>query len=629
MMFDVRRRRVGRLPRVHDVVVNQFALPHYRQRFLDALASSGADILFLVGDRQFGPGVVSDADSPIVHRTGSNVFLLGRRLGWQRGCVGRGLRARYLVVELNPRNLTSWLLLVLRRTIGRRTGGWGHAHSRRGPATRYNRLRRVMQGMCDELITYTETEARELRTILPGTVARPARNALYSTTEMARFTVRPVDERPDLLLIGRLVPEKKALLGVEAFAKALPELPDDVLLHVVGSGPQESEIREYVAAAGLAERVRLHGWVTDDERLAPILEHCCAVLSPGYIGLNATQALGYGAAVLYARDEPHAPEIEALTPANSRAFGSDDAEACRRTIVEFHRDRAAFDASAIAAAARAEYSIERMIEPFLHGPDDRQAAPSWRSTPPGAGGPTARHRRLRKVVKLARLVRVPRYRRALRLGVAAAVEHDAIALPSHIRTVLDVGAHQGQFALIATRRWPEAALMCFEPLAEPRSTLERVLVGHPALRVVDAAAGERCGTAEFHVSRSSDSSSLLPITEKQVSTFPGTEVVHTRSVRLTRLDTELGNATIVQPSLLKIDVQGAELQVLGGAVGVLDQIDVIVVECSFVELYAGQALAADVIRFLDEHGFGLVDVGNPTRDAAGRAVQTDLVFRRS
>jgi FkbM family methyltransferase len=623
---SVLRRLRDRLPRRHDIVVTQFALAHYRQAFLDALADSGRDIVFLVGDQHFGDGHITDVTSPIVHRTGSNVFLLGGLAGWQRGCVGHGLRARFLVVELNPRNLTSWLLLALRRATGRHTAGWGHAHSRRGPDAPHNRLRRVMQRVCNELIAYTETEAAQLRALLPGVPARPARNALYSAAQLARLPIRPLDQRPDLLVIGRLVPEKKAMLAVEAFAKALPDLPDDVVAHVVGSGPQEIAIAQYVAATGLAERVRLHGWISDIERLTPIFEWCSALVSPGYVGLNATQALGFGAAVLYARDEPHAPEIEALTPRNSRAFDSDDVEACRRAIVEFYRDRAEFDAPAIAAAAHAAYSTDRMVEPFLD-PATNGALVRGGAVDPASPMPSRRPP-LRKAVKLARLLRVRRYRQALRHRVAAAVEHDALALPAGIRTVLDVGAHRGQFALVAVRRWPDAALVCFEPLTEPRETLQRVLGGHPSLRVVGAAVGDEVGTATLHVSRSTDSSSLLPIRDAQVIAFPGTEAVATREVRTTRLDVELAGAEIARPALLKIDVQGAELQVLHGAVGVLEQIDVIVVECSFVELYAGQAHAADVVRFLHAHGFMVSDVGNPTRDLHGRALQTDLVFER-
>lgn len=355
----------GVLPTAHDVVVIQFALGSYRQAFVDALAASGEDVVILAGDEHFGRGVVTSVDSPIVRRTGSNVFLLGRRAGWQRRCIGSGVLARFAVVELNPRNLTTWLLLALRAVTGRPTGGWGHAHSRSGPAPRHNRLRRLMQRGCTELVAYTENEAEDLRTVLPGKRVVVAPNALYSVMQLSRFELRPVDQRRDLLVIGRLVPEKKVLLAVEAFATAVVDLPGETLLHIVGAGPQESGVRELVESAGLADRVRLHGWVSDPDLLAPVFGQCCALLSPGYVGLNVTQALGFGVPVLYARDEPHAPEFEALGPANSRVFDSDDVDACRRAVVEFYGQRTEFDADAISAAIRARYSTDRMIMPFL------------------------------------------------------------------------------------------------------------------------------------------------------------------------------------------------------------------------------------------------------------------------
>lgn len=232
----------------------------------------------------------------------------------------------------------------------------------------------------------------------------------------------------------------------------------------------------------------------------------------------------------------------------------------------------------------------------------------------------------RRARKLNSLLRVAEYRRALWRGVPAAVEHDRTELPSGVRTVLDVGANRGQFAVVAGRRWPQAALVCFEPLPAPRAVLARVLGRDQRLRIVGAALTDQAGWAEMHVSRAEDSSSLLPITARQVEAFPGTDEVGRTAVRTARLDEEVAPGTIERPAVLKIDVQGSELGVLRGATGLLAELDAILIEASFAELYAGQALADEVIRFLQSHGFALVAITSPVADDRGTVLQADLVF---
>ncbi len=236
---------------------------------------------------------------------------------------------------------------------------------------------------------------------------------------------------------------------------------------------------------------------------------------------------------------------------------------------------------------------------------------------------------LRRASKLFVLVRQPPYRRALRHGVAASTEHDRTPLQHDYRTILDVGANRGQFGLVAMRRFPHASLVCFEPLPGPRATLERVLASHPRLRIVDAAVAASTGRSILHVTRADDSSSLLRTTELQVQQFPGTEIVEELSVATERLDTLIDRAELAAPVLLKIDVQGTELDVLRGAVDLLKKVDTVLVECSFVVLYSGQALADDVIGMLRGQGFSLVDIAAPTTNSGGRVVQADLVFERS
>lgn len=235
--------------------------------------------------------------------------------------------------------------------------------------------------------------------------------------------------------------------------------------------------------------------------------------------------------------------------------------------------------------------------------------------------------RFRRARKLVGLVRVPFYRRALRLGVAATIEHAAVPLGDGYRTVIDVGAHHGQFALFAAKTYPEAQIHCIEPHAASRRRLERLAELLPQLTVIPFAAAETAREARLHVSRKTDSSSLLSILTSYTDAFPGTEEVSTETIEARTLDDLLEAAEIQPPVLLKIDVQGSELSVLRGATTTLEVVDCVLVECSFVELYQGQALAGDIVAHLNDR-FVVAGAFGVVRDGRGEALQADLLFRR-
>jgi hypothetical protein len=130
----------------------------------------------------------------------------------------------------------------------------------------------------------------------------------------------------------------------------------------------------------------------------------------------------------------------------------------------------------------------------------------------------------------------------------------------------------------------------------------------------------------IHLSARDDSPSLLPITARQRALFPGTAEAGTATIRATRLAYDLSAADIEAPALLKLDVQGFEPQALAGCEDVLDRL--VYMECSFVELYAGQAFADEVIAWLREHGMRLAGVYHMAYDGDGRAVQADFLFGR-
>jgi FkbM family methyltransferase len=211
--------------------------------------------------------------------------------------------------------------------------------------------------------------------------------------------------------------------------------------------------------------------------------------------------------------------------------------------------------------------------------------------------------------------------------VLAGVEHQ-VALSPRLQFVVDIGANRGQFALAARHQVPAAKVIAFEPLPDAASKFQRLFRGDPSVRLHQVAIGPHSGDATIHVSRHDDSSSLLAFSPLQEHFFPGTEEVRTDMVRMGRLSEFLSAREISSPALLKLDVQGFELQALQGCENLLHRFSQIYVECSFAELYLGQCLAHEVIAWLSERDFQLSAVYNVVFDNRGCAIQFDSLFTR-
>lgn len=215
--------------------------------------------------------------------------------------------------------------------------------------------------------------------------------------------------------------------------------------------------------------------------------------------------------------------------------------------------------------------------------------------------------------------------RPLTLGVAPAIEHLSLLRPLKVDGIIDVGANRGQFSLVCQLSHAGIPMVSFEPIPREAVTFRRVH-GHRAhVKLIESALGESTGTATLHLSKSADSSSLLPIGKRQTELFENTAEVGTIQVSVQRLD-DLGETWAGRTrQLLKLDVQGFELNVLRGAVETLRSCAYVYAECSEVALYDGQALRAEVEAFLGEHGFFLQRRHNEQMHD-GQLIQADYLF---
>jgi FkbM family methyltransferase len=237
---------------------------------------------------------------------------------------------------------------------------------------------------------------------------------------------------------------------------------------------------------------------------------------------------------------------------------------------------------------------------------------------------------MRRSAKLIAILRVAPYRTALvRHWVAATVEHADALGDLKLRTVVDVGANRGQFTLFALHTFPAARIVSLEPLAAPAARFRRVFAKEQRVTLHNAALGPETGQSTMHVSGHDDSSSLLPITATQGQLFQGTNEVRTETVRTGPLSEFLDGSSIEEPALLKLDVQGYELEALRACGELLDKFAYVCAEASFIELYEGQVLADDLVAWLRERGYELVRSYGATSDEHGRTIQVDMLFKRS
>ena len=217
--------------------------------------------------------------------------------------------------------------------------------------------------------------------------------------------------------------------------------------------------------------------------------------------------------------------------------------------------------------------------------------------------------------------------KALSFGVAPAIEHFSILKKIKPDAILDLGANKGQFALVSKMVFHDLPIFSFEPIPDEANVFKQIHGYDQKVRLFEYALGEERKTAKLHLSKSADSSSMLPIGKLQSEIFSETQEVGTLEVKVEKLDDFKSHFLNKYEMLLKIDVQGFELNVLRGAVETLNQCKYVYVECSEVSLYEGQALRKDVETFLNNHGFSLKESCNEFF-LDNKLIQADYLFAR-
>jgi FkbM family methyltransferase len=186
-------------------------------------------------------------------------------------------------------------------------------------------------------------------------------------------------------------------------------------------------------------------------------------------------------------------------------------------------------------------------------------------------------------------------------------------------TVIDVGVAHGTKALYTV--FPGAFHLLIEPLSEFTQAAETILKTYKG-EFINAAASFQDGECILNVHPEHLLGSSV-FKEEMGPEFDGFQ----RKVKTVKVDTIIRLQALEGPYLLKVDVQGAELEVLNGASSTLMNTDLVLLEVSLFEFMKGAPQLSDIVLYMKEKNFVVYDIyGGSRRPLDGALGQVDMAF---
>ena len=200
---------------------------------------------------------------------------------------------------------------------------------------------------------------------------------------------------------------------------------------------------------------------------------------------------------------------------------------------------------------------------------------------------------------------------------------------SNITNVLDIGANVGQFGIDLRRNGYTGQIYSFEPVSEFFSSLQKTAKSDGKWQAFQIGLGAQEGLIDINISGNDGlSSSILPMADLHITSFPSSGYIATEKIRLSTLDNELASLGLNPTSIfLKIDVQGYEAQVLLGANKSIGRIPFCYLESSLNALYDGELQFLELLNKLAESNHFMIEIFRGEKGTTGELLQVDVLTR--
>lgn len=246
-----------------------------------------------------------------------------RSLYWKRGILSllfkKENRAFFTIAE--SRSVTDYLFFGLSRLLKKKVYVW--THGLYGKESRLQLALKKWQYRHVDGVFVFSCYARNLMIEqgIPANNVFCIYNSLdYRKQTAIRDSIKPSEiykehfgnNNPTIIFIGRLTPEKKLIMLIEALA-TLKTRGEHYNLVFVGDGTERNNLMEKTKDLGISDDVWFYGACYDESRNAELLYNAALCVSPGNVGLTAIHALTYGCPVItHNCFKKQMPEFEAI-----------------------------------------------------------------------------------------------------------------------------------------------------------------------------------------------------------------------------------------------------------------------------------------------------------------------------
>jgi FkbM family methyltransferase len=187
-------------------------------------------------------------------------------------------------------------------------------------------------------------------------------------------------------------------------------------------------------------------------------------------------------------------------------------------------------------------------------------------------------------------------------------------------TCLDIGANTGQFATEWRKIFPACKITSIEPNPYCEKGLKKLGVEYFQYGISD-----KIGELELILPKAkSNSKGASFYKEINFNNLSDEEILKIK-VPVTTLDTLFPDNMF---DVIKIDVQGAELDVINGGTSTLLKSSYVIIEVSLIPYNEGAPLADVIVRRMEDFNFFIQDIVGRHTNKSGNTIQLDLLFAK-